>query len=447
MTLYAVSSDGTLAAFAFDAAELEGLAPSEAQGVYLRKFGYVAEQNAVNGSGSGSMDGSGRMTPPPSPSPDPAEYKRSILENERAAQQASSREQSLGGGSQHNLAGSSQQNLGGSSQQNLGGSSQQNLGGSSQRSTSIIGGLQGERVNVLVPKKKNKKTGVVSFVGGGVAGVPSAAPPSRSGAGSERRSSLNHTTASSMPRTASGMQRTSSGSAMKKDTNTSGTVGETTFGFSHTHTTTTHTASRGYHHPVPMSMDVDVDYPLSSQSMSASAPRRPSPIDVDAPSFATLDTGSTRGKRKADMLGDENGGRAVRARTKGGDRKRGEVVREVRVIEEPKRSRVAPKSKGKEKEVEAEVEDDVGEDVDRDDDEEDDEDDEDEEEEEDYEDEAGGAVGGGGINLPVPPVLTFLRAESIDGGANDGVVEGTNPEGPEGGQFASSLPTPFKPRS
>lgn len=41
LTLYAVSSDGTLACLAFDAVELEGRAPKEAQKQYLKKFGFV----------------------------------------------------------------------------------------------------------------------------------------------------------------------------------------------------------------------------------------------------------------------------------------------------------------------------------------------------------------------------------------------------------------------
>ena len=42
LTLYAVSSDGTLAAFAFDQDEMEGIAPLSAQEQYLTKFGFVA---------------------------------------------------------------------------------------------------------------------------------------------------------------------------------------------------------------------------------------------------------------------------------------------------------------------------------------------------------------------------------------------------------------------
>lgn len=41
LTLYAVSSDGTLAAFNFDLTELEGIAPHSAQEQYLSKFGFV----------------------------------------------------------------------------------------------------------------------------------------------------------------------------------------------------------------------------------------------------------------------------------------------------------------------------------------------------------------------------------------------------------------------
>ena len=41
MTLYAVSSDGTMAVFNFDPEEMEGIAPQEAQAQYLQKFGFV----------------------------------------------------------------------------------------------------------------------------------------------------------------------------------------------------------------------------------------------------------------------------------------------------------------------------------------------------------------------------------------------------------------------
>ncbi|EJD05339.1 WD40 repeat-like protein [Fomitiporia mediterranea MF3/22] len=72
LALYAVSSDGTLAAFAFDRNELEGIAPPAAQRQYLSKFGFSlpplppsfahAEHNIhMNGHTSG------RSTPPLTP--------------------------------------------------------------------------------------------------------------------------------------------------------------------------------------------------------------------------------------------------------------------------------------------------------------------------------------------------------------------------------------------
>ncbi len=42
LTLYAVSSDGTLGVFNFDKEELEGIAPRDSQTVYLQKFGFIS---------------------------------------------------------------------------------------------------------------------------------------------------------------------------------------------------------------------------------------------------------------------------------------------------------------------------------------------------------------------------------------------------------------------
>ncbi|KAI0747051.1 WD40 repeat-like protein [Daedaleopsis nitida] len=42
LTLYAVSSDGTMAVFSFDAAEMEGISPQSAQDQYLKRFGFTA---------------------------------------------------------------------------------------------------------------------------------------------------------------------------------------------------------------------------------------------------------------------------------------------------------------------------------------------------------------------------------------------------------------------
>ncbi|EMD34741.1 hypothetical protein CERSUDRAFT_116935 [Gelatoporia subvermispora B] len=65
LTLYAVSSDGTLAVFSFDTDELEGIAPQSAQEQYLKKFGFVTPPLPTGFSHQGQQNS--RMTPPPSP--------------------------------------------------------------------------------------------------------------------------------------------------------------------------------------------------------------------------------------------------------------------------------------------------------------------------------------------------------------------------------------------
>ncbi len=69
LTLYAVSSDGTLAAFCFDAEELEGIAPHSVQQQYLQKFGFTLPPLPEGWSHTSlPVASSGqRMTPPPSP--------------------------------------------------------------------------------------------------------------------------------------------------------------------------------------------------------------------------------------------------------------------------------------------------------------------------------------------------------------------------------------------
>ncbi|KAI0053180.1 WD40 repeat-like protein [Auriscalpium vulgare] len=62
LCLYAVSSDGTLAAFKFEAEELEGIAPHSAQQQYLQKFGFISSSGQTH-------QPSTRITPPPSPHP------------------------------------------------------------------------------------------------------------------------------------------------------------------------------------------------------------------------------------------------------------------------------------------------------------------------------------------------------------------------------------------
>ncbi|KAI0659408.1 WD40 repeat-like protein [Cubamyces menziesii] len=72
LTLYAVSSDGTMAVFSFDATELEGIAPRSAQEQYLKRFGFVPPPLPEGFSHQiptepTKSQGSNRITPPPSP--------------------------------------------------------------------------------------------------------------------------------------------------------------------------------------------------------------------------------------------------------------------------------------------------------------------------------------------------------------------------------------------
>ncbi|KAJ7138434.1 histone transcription regulator 1 [Mycena crocata] len=63
LTLYAVSSDGTLAVFNFDPEELEGLCPHSVQGSYLKKFGFTPPPIPEGFSHASAR----QLTPPPSP--------------------------------------------------------------------------------------------------------------------------------------------------------------------------------------------------------------------------------------------------------------------------------------------------------------------------------------------------------------------------------------------
>ncbi|KAL1943873.1 hypothetical protein VTO73DRAFT_3691 [Trametes versicolor] len=72
LTLYAVSSDGTMAVFSFDVKELEGIAPSSAQEQYLKRFGFTAPPLPEGFSHQMAADAAKaqanhRITPPPSP--------------------------------------------------------------------------------------------------------------------------------------------------------------------------------------------------------------------------------------------------------------------------------------------------------------------------------------------------------------------------------------------
>ncbi|KAG6333141.1 hypothetical protein ID866_5947 [Astraeus odoratus] len=77
LTLYAASSDGTIAVFNFDPEELDGIASFTAQQQYLHKFGFVPPP-IPEGYSHGSFYGdnglqSSRITPPPSPQLRPPE--------------------------------------------------------------------------------------------------------------------------------------------------------------------------------------------------------------------------------------------------------------------------------------------------------------------------------------------------------------------------------------
>lgn len=69
LTLYAVSSDGTLAAFAFESDELEGIASHSIQQQYLQKFGFTLPPLPDGWSHTNiQLPSPGqRITPPPSP--------------------------------------------------------------------------------------------------------------------------------------------------------------------------------------------------------------------------------------------------------------------------------------------------------------------------------------------------------------------------------------------
>ncbi|KAI0084762.1 WD40 repeat-like protein [Irpex rosettiformis] len=67
LTLYAVSSDGTMAVFNFSTSELEGIAPLAAQEQYLTKFGFTPPPLPTGFSHTHPSATDSRMTPPPSP--------------------------------------------------------------------------------------------------------------------------------------------------------------------------------------------------------------------------------------------------------------------------------------------------------------------------------------------------------------------------------------------
>ncbi|RPD71765.1 WD40 repeat-like protein [Lentinus tigrinus ALCF2SS1-7] len=71
LTLYAVSSDGTMAVFSFDSSEMEGIAPLSAQEQYLKRFGFSPPPLPEGYSHLSALEPAkpqpNRITPPPSP--------------------------------------------------------------------------------------------------------------------------------------------------------------------------------------------------------------------------------------------------------------------------------------------------------------------------------------------------------------------------------------------
>ena len=135
-TLYAVSSDGTMAVLSFDPDELEGLAPFTAQEKYFTKFGFV-------------------------PPPLPVGYSHSSLPP--AARQGEQRDQRITPppSPKHNAATAHAHDY-----------AQSGFGSSQDQG--------GERINRLVAKRKTGKRIQTTFMGSLGANIPSAATPSTS---------------------------------------------------------------------------------------------------------------------------------------------------------------------------------------------------------------------------------------------------------------------------
>ncbi|KAK7684963.1 hypothetical protein QCA50_011798 [Cerrena zonata] len=128
LTLYAVSSDGTMAVFSFDPEELEGLAPLSVQEKYLAKFGFTPPP-LPTGFSHTTQPTDQQMTPPPSP--------KRVEVQARAPSEAPGFDSS-------------------------------------------VNGLGGERINHLVAKRKSKKRVQPTFMGGLGSNIPSAMNPGRS---------------------------------------------------------------------------------------------------------------------------------------------------------------------------------------------------------------------------------------------------------------------------
>ncbi|KAF7427978.1 HIR complex subunit [Pleurotus ostreatus] len=227
LTLYAASSDGTLAVFNFDEDELEGIAPLSVQEKYLQKFGFSLPPLPEGFSHSVPARDAMQITPPASPS-------------SKASQPPSDFGHSANG--------------------------------------------TGERVNVLVAKRSNK--------GKRRAPLNQADIPSASTAGP-----------SSSAKATAPPSRTFSNRNWSSETKES---------ISHA------PSSKSAHFPAPEGQPFNVPENWT----------RPNDMDVDVP-IDSLDTSSTRGKRKAviDLTDDS---RPAKMRTLGGDTPRTSVaVREL----------------------------------------------------------------------------------------------------------------------
>lgn len=227
LTLYAASSDGTLAVFNFDEDELEGIAPLSVQEKYLQKFGFTLPPLPEGFSHSVPARDAMQITPPASPS-----SKASVPLSDFG----------------HSVNGT------------------------------------GERVNVLVAKRSSK---------------------------SKRRAPLNQADIPSASTAGPSSSAKATAPPSRTFSNRNWTS-ETKESISHA------PSSKSAHFPAPEGQPFNVPENWT----------RPNDMDVDVP-IDSLDTSSTRGKRKAviDLTDDS---RPAKMRTLGGDIPRTSVaVREL----------------------------------------------------------------------------------------------------------------------
>lgn len=231
LTLYAASSDGTLAVFNFDPEELEGISPHSVQEQYLAKFGFTPPP-IPDGFSHVPSQNTTQITPPPSPS-----------------RQSQNQMHSEFGG---------------------------------------VNGSGGERVNMLVAKRGNKKRAKL--------GQPSA-PSTFTGqsSGSSSGSRVNGAPPSKRAQLIQIQDNT-------KSTNVQPTV----------------TSPRNkYSFPSPSEQLYDAPDNWSRHGDMA--------MDLDVP-IDSLDTVDGKGKRKGSLIDLTDDVRPTKARTLGGDRVREKVL-------------------------------------------------------------------------------------------------------------------------